>query len=143
MIRGSYDSADGAFLHIVVYFPAPIDRSFEISLLVDTGAARTCLSSSHLRALGVDIASIERMAPHDVSGVGGTIPGFTTRAVLAMRHEDADATLIGLQVVVLTDDGSAGLPSWLGRDVLIQGPLHFEPFDGAVYFDPPKGSIRL
>jgi hypothetical protein len=78
-----------------------------------------------------------------VPGFGGAAESPVSRASIAFRHDDSDATLIGLPLALLADAGSAGLPSILGREVLFSGDLRFDPSAGRVYFDPPKGSFIL
>jgi hypothetical protein len=143
VITGSYDLDEGAFIEVTIYFPSPVEQWVEISLLVDSGASRTCVSSSQLRSLGVGVSYPSRRLPHQVVGIGGAASGFTSAAVIAMRHEDYEATIFGLDVIVLADTGSAVLPSVLGRDILFHGDLRLDPSTRRVYFEPPKGSFVI
>lgn len=64
-------------------------------------------------------------------------------ATIAFRHDDTDATLVGLRLPLLLSPESTSIPSVLGRDVLYRGPLHFDPAAPTVYFDAPKGSFLI
>ena len=72
-------------------------------------------------------------------GVGGAVTGFATHIGLEFTHDDAEVSSFDLNVLLLLDPGSLGLPSLLGRDMLFRGPLHFDPVGGRVSLDLPKG----
>jgi hypothetical protein len=68
---------------------------------------------------------------------------LSTRAHIALTHEDSAVSHLELDVALLLDPNVLGLPSVLGRDVLYRGHLHFDPSAGGVYFDAPKGSFVI
>ena len=144
MIAGTYDQLTGAYITGFVYFKLPVDQILQVKFLVDTGAAHSFLSLVDLAELATKVQTQLQMAPSGgIRGIGGIASSVNTPVSIAFRHEDGDATLLGLDLALLVEPDSADLPSVLGRDVLFRGSLHFDPVAGEGYFDVPKGSFVI
>jgi hypothetical protein len=144
VITGIYDLDQGAFLTGTVYFPPPVDDILEVSFLVDTGAARTCISLNDLLRLdGNTQGRIDIRPGVPLRGVGGTVANFLARAGVGFVHDDQNMSRFSMDVSLMIDASTAGLPSLLGRDILFKGDLAFEPDQGTVLFDAPVGDFEL
>ncbi len=127
MIRGYFATAGvrrRPFLDAVFSFPTLSDRSFEVRLLVDTGADRTVLApldANRLqRELGIAITSLPVGALS--RGVGGQMPTRIMAAVLTL-----DSFSAPLPLTILEPPSSLlPIPSLVGRDVLAHFALFLE-----------------
>lgn len=98
----------------------------DIPFLIDTGADTSALMPADARRLGIDY-SILTGERHAV-GVGGITRSHTERALLAF--EDTDRTMYIYQVDIVIPAANPELfrlPSLLGRDILNQWTMLYDP----------------
>lgn len=140
MITGLYDAAHGAFVTGSVYFPPPTARRIDVSFLVDSGAAKTCLSITDFIKLGADASKLPmRPSPIAIRGVGGGVRPFLTVAGLLFVHDDGQFSTFGMELPLILDPSFVGMPSLLGRDILYRGLTRFEPGSREVVIELPVG----
>jgi hypothetical protein len=146
MIRGSFvthGARERPFVEGVFHFPALNNQTFDVSLLVDTGADRTILSSLDARRLSLrfqlDLRTLPQGAPS--TGVGGRVATRTLDAVLTL---DSFATAPFPLVMLEAPPGPLpAIPSLLGRDILSQFALFLEERTGRVLLSEPAEADAL
>jgi hypothetical protein len=119
-----------------------LDRTLDISFLVDTGASLTSISPSDLLSLGLDVLADLPAEPGPVplTSVGGPVTWWLTNAVLAFTHDDGAITQISVPIALVPALRS---PSLLGRDILNKGTLLYDGRAASLTFDIEPGEVRL
>jgi hypothetical protein len=123
----------------VVEFPAYGNQAVPVQLVVDTGAARTVLSSGvaiHLARL-VGISAGEIGTPYPMFGVGGNAMCSTVRATLHLLRDDQSPWARSLDLLLLEPGGdNARIPSLLGTDILREIAVLVDiPNNAVVFYD--------
>ena len=124
-----------------MYLPAPVDKFIEVPFLVDTGASWTTLHWSDLLKFGPELAQLPvQRSSIGLRVVGGaTLHPYTSRAGLALVHNDGSTTFFRLTLALVIEQDSSGLPALLGMDVLSHGVLRVDPHTPRIEFDVPSG----
>jgi hypothetical protein len=100
-----------------------VERWTPIELLIDTGAAVTCVypvdATQRFGIAAADLTNAAKWQRLDAKrGVGGEANFFVVEATYAFRHADSNFQFLrGVRIAELTDE-SAVLPSILGWDVM-------------------------
>ena len=144
MIVGAYDLS-GPILYGEVYFPPPIDRRLaDVAFVLDSGASTSCLMPGDVVRVPPEVAAlaIQPQSP-PLFGVGGSVPRSSTVVVISLRHEGGNRSFIQLRISAIMQSSAIGLPSLLGRDVLMLARVVLDPEAETVTFDLPPGSHDL
>lgn len=141
MITGEYDAALGGRINGLVHFPS-LNRTLNVSFVVDTGASLTSISPRDLLSLGLDVLADlpAQPGPVPLTSAGGPVSWWLTDALLGFTHDDGSFTRIAMSVALVPALGS---PSLLGRDILDRGTLLYDGRASSVTFDIPQGDLRL
>ena len=135
-VRGHYRQGGltpAPFVNAQVELPA-LHISTEVEFLADTGAEATTLLHDTLSRLSVSpqrVRSLPRTA--SVTGIGGDVPCYTTRAIVSLRDDSLSAPhAFDINIDLAPSLKTADLPSLLGRDILNQLRCVFDHTDGEV-----------
>lgn len=145
MIHGEFDPADSypkPWVRALVYLQGISQQWEQVRLLIDTGAARTCLHPADALAVGVPRRSLLRRQawadpPIMVRGVGGSTEYYPASASLAFETVDGNLYAVDRQILVAkATPTNTRLPSLLGWDVLRDFHLSIRHDTGIVGLEP-------
>lgn len=124
MILGRFDDRGRPFVRGRLVAPRlRVDES--VLLLLDTGADATCLHPSDAKNVGLPFGQLRNRVSY--RGVGGTSPYFVEPALLSFTDK-LQARLYAIQLLIAEPDGSNEvLPSLLGRDVINNWQIEYDP----------------
>ena len=106
-----------------------------ISFLVDTGADRTLLMPDDWRLLGLDYSVLTDAI--DIGGIGGSVTFLTTIATIAFAIPGKTVYIYAVEIACAPDDQDyRRYPSLLGRDILDQWKMIYNPFQKTLEFSP-------
>lgn len=123
MIRGFFERS-APLLRVALFLPGITADWAEVTFLVDSGAAATCLHPHDATtAVGIDRARLA--APEQwplqvgMRGVGGRSSLFVVPARYGFRHDDGAIEIIDADIhIAQLTAANETLPSLLGRDLL-------------------------
>jgi hypothetical protein len=128
MIRGYFATIGTRrrpVIDAVFQFPTISNHTFQVRLLVDTGADRTVLAPLDANRLGreldIEITSLASGVPS--RGVGGT---WNTRTIETVLTLDTVSIPLTLSILEPPPGQASAIPSLLGRDVLSRFALFME-----------------
>ena len=144
MIRGYFlrsGMTRRPFVDVSFMFSPHYQGTFEVPLLVDTGADRTMLAPLDAMRLaeefGIDLLTLPRGTPS--TGVGGRMETRTIEATLTL-----DTFSAPLMVTILEPRPPLlSIPSLLGRDILSRFALYIEQAQNLVLLLEPAEAATL
>ena len=145
MILGSFDGDGRPYIQGRLFFPR-LRLDAYVDFLVDTGADRTSLHPVDTLMMGVDYSRLRQ--PSDFSGIGGSAPYSSERGVLffadgrLLRAYTTQIAILNLSVVKTAKDIPT-IPSVLGRDILSNGWMRYDPRNQRLEFTPKAASITF
>ena len=135
MIPGYFDAEGCPRLSAQIVIPN-LRIQGKVEFVVDTGASRTCLHPLDASLLGVPFAALEYTKPG--GGIGGDALYAECTADVVFRDTSVGWVPYqgGLWVGQPTTVQGLRLPSLLGRDILHQWNMRYEPLRGILEFYP-------
>ncbi len=113
----------------------------KVNFLVDTGADQTVLQPYDAQEVGIPFERLE--SPEVSRGIGGPALLFRESAYLTFDEDDGSAThwcLLNIHIAKPPENGAPSpLPSLLGRDVIDQWRMLYDPVDGRLEFTVRRG----
>jgi hypothetical protein len=117
-----------------------------IKFLVDTGADATCLHPPDSTNMVVPYGDLEK--PQDLEGIGGNAPySYEPGLLLLADHRLTRGFRIEIAILnidaldIKDEDDIPQIPSLLGRDILQNGWLRFDPPNGRVEFTVKRADL--
>jgi hypothetical protein len=133
MLRGSFGAHSGE-PNLDAYLVLPqLGVSGQVSFLVDTGAAITCLHPNDLLALGADLEAVRGLPTLPVSGVGGSPNVYRTPGYLAFGDDDS-VYVYEIPVSILDPQDAPPLASMLGRGILRHWRMTYDQTNDVLEF---------
>jgi hypothetical protein len=133
VLRGEFDAQTGRPSLKGRLFLPRLRLSERIAWLVDTGADSSLLNPSAAFLLGIDFLQLRGSA--ESRGVGGRAETYLEQAMLVF-----DEPLVGFHIYVrdlavsMPDPDLDGLPSLLGRDILDNWAMSYNPSERELTF---------
>ncbi len=114
----------------------------DISFLLDTGSGSTCLHPEDAITMGIPFDQLGNMT--EFRGVGGGSPYFREPAILEFS-DGRQTRFYGVRLLIAEPRGmrNGGLPSLLGRDVVNQWYMHYDPTNGRLEFEARGADYTL
>lgn len=131
MLRGRFgDTSGGPYLEGRLILPQ-LNVQGDISFLVDTGADSTVIMPLDAIKLGVDYSKLS--GSKTSVGVGGIAQMFTESAAVIFLEGSRTLHMYFIEVSIASYTPEiADLPSPLGRDVLDNWRIHYNPASGTL-----------
>src|SRR5688572_29016650 len=126
MLRGRFEHSTGRpYINGQVVLPR-MNLKDDISFLIDTGADSSGLMPRDAQLLGIDYSTLT--GERDAVGVGGITRSHTERALIAFEGTDKTLYICQVEIVIpAADPEPFHLPSLLGRDILNQWSMSYNP----------------
>ena len=141
MIVGEFDERGQPFVEGRLVIPR-LRIEERVRFLVDSGASNTCLHPRDARALSVRFDQLADIG--ELQGVGGGSPYFREPAILEFS-DGRQTRFYGVRLLIAEPRGmrNGGLPSLLGRDVVNQWYMHYDPTNGRLEFEVQSADYTL
>ena len=97
------------------------------AFLLDTGADRTCLHPRDTNRAGIPIEELG--SAMQSRGIGGASPFYREPALLSFDDQALTRIYVVELLIAQPHEGNEGLPSLLGRDVINQWRIEYDPTD--------------
>ncbi len=124
MIRGEFDDLGRPFVDCYVNFPR-LHLGGRALFLLDTGAGNTCLHSDDAGSLGIPFDALgNRMLTR---GIGGRSTYFRETALLTFADESRTRGYMVSVLIASPYANTQGLPSILGRNVVNNWFMEYDP----------------
>lgn len=133
MIRGEFTNEGTPNLTATVSI-SETNTHGPIDFLIDTGADHTVIHPNDAERLGIDFRKLENEGSS--FGVGGRAKLFIERAELIFRDEDGQTTQSHQLDIAIAEpsEHNNNFPSLLGRDILNQMIMTYDPRNNTLYF---------
>ena len=135
VIDGVFNAAGAPFVYASVFLPglSPPDRtSLPVPFLVDTGAGSTTIHPRVAQDLGIDRSLLEYAVSS--AGIGGHSFNALAEGTILILGDGFDFACPVTMRIAQPKDHNRRLPSLLGRDVLRQFNMRYEPANGILQF---------
>ena len=131
MIIGEFDGQGRPYVECRLIIPR-LDVDHRTLFLVDTGADRTCL---HPRDAGRARISAEQLGTGmESSGIGGASLYHPEPSLLSFDDQSHIRVYVVDLLIAAPHEANQGLPSLLGRDVINQWYMQYDPTGGKLHF---------
>ncbi len=133
MIIGRFDEYGRPFIRGRLFI-SRLDVDSEIYFLLDTGADVTCIHPGDLKQIGIEADFLPIGSVIEPSGIGGRGRYFEETAVIFFEDETAlRLYAINLYIAEPNED-MEHLPSVLGRDIINQWSMTYDPANDKLEF---------
>jgi hypothetical protein len=126
MLRGRFERSTGRpFISGRIVVPRA-NLKGEIAFLIDTGADTSALMPADAQRIGIDYSTLRD--ERDAVGIGGISRSYTEQVLVAFAESDKSLYIYQIEMVIpMAVPELFNLPSLLGRDVLNQWSMSYNP----------------
>lgn len=141
MLKGRFGDTSGRpFIEAKLYIPS-LSVEVPVSFLVDTGADTTSLLPVDVELIGLDASKLPVLQGGCV-GIGGKTPCHEVEAVVVFS-DDIHIYAYEIDLTVIPPcEGLEDTPSLLGRDVLDNWSMLYDPVRGKLEFTVRKCDLK-
>lgn len=142
MLKGRFGDTSGRpFIEAKLYIPS-FSVEVRISFLVDTGADTTSLLPADSAIIGLELDKLP-LARGGCVGIGGEIACREVEAVVLFTDDTYLYSYIVTLSVIPPCVGLDNTPSLLGRDVIDNWAMTYDPSKGRLEFVVRKWDLRM
>ena len=140
MIIGRFDELGRPFIECLLTIPR-LRIETKMYFLVDTGTSSTCLNPRDAKELSVPFDQLGNIS--ELYGVGGAAAYFRELAFLEL-NDGGRTRFYGVRLLIArSTESNPVLPSLLGRDVVNQWYMHYDPTNGRLEFEVQSADYTL